>query len=192
VGLTLVQLAVRAGVRVIGTGSTSSHEWLTSVGVLPVDYHDDVPARVRELAPEGVSAVFDHVGGRGIVDSWRMLAPGGTLVSYGTLSTKDQPGNPRLPVLKLVARLMLWNLLPNGRSAVFFNLWAGKARHPDRFRAQLREDLSWVLDQLAAGAIDAQVAGTFPLTEAAAALRFAEAGGARGKVVILPPRPAAD
>jgi len=40
-------------------------------------------------------------------DSWGMLARGGTLVSYGTAATKDQPGDPRLPVLKLVARLAL-------------------------------------------------------------------------------------
>jgi len=187
VGSTLVQLAVPAGIRVIGTGSPATHDWLRSVGVLPVDYHEDVATRVRELAPEGVSAVFDHVGGHGIRDSWRMLAPGGTLVSYGTLSTKDEPGDPRLPVLKLVARLTMWNLLPNGRSASFFNLWAGKARHPARFRLQLRADLTSVLESLAAGKIDAQVAGTFPLADAAAALRFAESGGGRGKVVIVPP-----
>jgi NADPH:quinone reductase-like Zn-dependent oxidoreductase len=42
---------------------------------------------------------------------------------------------------------------------------------------------------VAAGKIDAQVAATFPLADAAAALRFAEAGGARGKVVIVPPTP---
>jgi NADPH:quinone reductase-like Zn-dependent oxidoreductase len=52
-----------------------------------------VPTRVRELAPDGVAAVFDHIGGPGIADSWRMLGRGGTLVSYGTASTKDLPGN---------------------------------------------------------------------------------------------------
>ena len=65
----------------------------------------------------GVAAVFDHVGGPGIADSWRMLAKGGTLVSYGTASTRDVPGNPRLPVLALLARLTAWNLVPNGRRA---------------------------------------------------------------------------
>ena len=59
-----------------------------------------------------------------------MLAKGGTLVSYGTASTKDDPGNSRLPVLRLIGRLMLWNALPNGRRATFFNLWAGKRRTP--------------------------------------------------------------
>jgi NADPH2:quinone reductase len=125
----LVQLARHAGIRVIGTAGPEAQERLRELGAIPVDYRsEDVPARVRELAPEGVAAVFYHVGGPGIVDSWRMLAPGGTLVSYGTAATRDVPGNPRLPVLKLFARLMLWNALPNWRRATFFNLWAGAGK----------------------------------------------------------------
>jgi NADPH:quinone reductase-like Zn-dependent oxidoreductase len=172
---------------VIGTASAGNHAQLRDLGAIPVDYRDeDVPARVRELAPDGVAAVFDHVGGPGIDDSWRMLAPGGTLVSYGSAATKNQSGNPRLPVLKLLARLTWWNLLPNGRKATLFNLWAGKARHPKRFRAELRHDLGQVFGLLASGAISAQVARTFPLAEAARALRYAESGGVAGKVVLLP------
>jgi NADPH:quinone reductase-like Zn-dependent oxidoreductase len=187
VGSTLVQLARHVGIRVIGTASAASQGLLRELGAIPVDYRDDdVPGRVRELAPDGVAAVFDHVGGPGIVDSWRLLAPGGTLVSYGSASTKDQSGNPRLPVLKLLARLTVWNVLPNGRSASFFNLWAGKARHPKRFRAELKQDLEQVFGLLASGAISAQVARTFPLADAARALRYAESGGVAGKVVLLP------
>jgi NADPH:quinone reductase-like Zn-dependent oxidoreductase len=187
VGSTLVQLARHAGIEVIGTASKQHHDALRALGVTPIDYRtDDLAARVKELAPGGVAAVFDHVGGPGLADSWTMLAKGGTLVSYGSASTKDDAGNSRLPVLKLIARLMWWNLAPNGRSASFFNLWAGKARSPERYRAQLREDLGRVFDLLARGAITAQVARTFPLADAAAALRYAESGGVAGKVVILP------
>src|SRR6478735_1359772 len=187
VGSTLVQLARHAGICVIGTAGAGQQERLRELGAIAVDYrNEDVPARVRELAPDGVAAVFDHVGGPGIDDSWRMLAKGGTLVSYGTAATKNQSGNPRLPVLKLLARLTWWNLLPNGRKATLFNLWAGKARHPKRFRAELRHDLGQVFGLLASGAISAQVARTFPLAEAARALRYAESGGVAGKVVLLP------
>jgi NADPH2:quinone reductase len=114
-----------------------------------------------------------------------MLGPGGTLVSYGTASTRDVPGNSRLPVLKLMARLTLWNLLPNGRRATFFNLWAG-ARRRDRYRAELRRDLREVLRLLDEGAIAAQIARRFPLRDAGAALRYAEDGGIVGKVVLEP------
>ncbi len=187
VGSTLVQLARHAGIRVIGTAGPGQQERLRELGAIPLDYrNEDVPARVREIAPDGVAAVFDHVGGSGIADSWRMLAKGGTLVSYGTASTRDVPGNPRLPVLKLLARLTAWNLVPNGRRATFFNLWAGRRLRPARYRAELRQDLTAVLRLLADGAIAAQVARTFPLTDAAAALRFAEAGGITGKVVLVP------
>ena len=126
----------------IGTAGPKQQEHLRELGATPIDYRsEDVLARVRELAPDGVAAVFDHVGGPGIDDSWRMLARGGTLVSYGTAATKDVPGNPQLPVLKLLAKLEVWNVLPNGRKATFFNLWAGHRFRRDRFRAQLREDL---------------------------------------------------
>jgi NADPH:quinone reductase-like Zn-dependent oxidoreductase len=112
-----------------------------------------------------------------------MLGRGGTLVSYGTASTKDLPANPRLPVLKLLLRLSVWHLLPNGRRTSFFNLWAGR-RRPDRYWAEVRDDLGHVLDLLARGEITAQVAARFPLSQAAAALSYAEAGGYTGKVII--------
>ena len=179
VGSTLLQLARDAGIRVIGVAGPAQQESVAALGAIPVDYRrEDVPARVRELAPDGVAAVFDHVGGPGIADSWRMLARGGALISYGTAATKDVPGDPRLPVLKLLARLTLWRLLPNGRRAEFFNLWAGRRRR-ERFRRELRTDLEHVFALMAEGRIHAQVAARFPLTDAAGALRFAEAGGHR-------------
>ena len=42
-----------------------------------------------------------------------------------------------------------------------------------------------MLRLLADGAISAQIAARYPLTEAAAALRFAEAGGLTGKVLLV-------
>ena len=186
VGSLLVQLARAAGIAVIGVAGPEQQHSVAALGAVPVDYRsEDVLARVRELAPEGVAAVFDHVGGDGIETSWRMLAPGGTLISYGTAATKDDPGNPRLPVLKLLGRLTLWNLLPNGRHAHFFNLWAGKRLRPARYRAQVREDLARLFELLRDGRLSAQIAARFPLTDAAAALRFAEQGGKTGKVALI-------
>jgi NADPH:quinone reductase-like Zn-dependent oxidoreductase len=83
-------------------------------------------------------------------------------------------------------RLTAWNLMPNGRRATFFNLWTGRKLRPGRFRAELRADLGQVLALMARGAISARVDARFPLTEAAAALRRAEAGGISGKVVLVP------
>jgi NADPH2:quinone reductase len=130
--------------------------------------------------------VFDHIGGPGVLDSWRMLARGGTLVCYGTASTLEHPGNPRLPVLRLLARLVAWNALPNGRHAHFFNLWAGRRVRPRHYRAQLARDLGGVFALLAERSITPEIARRFPLTDAAAALRYAEAGGITGKVLLIP------
>jgi NADPH:quinone reductase-like Zn-dependent oxidoreductase len=190
VGTLLVQLARADGIEVIGVAGPAQQESVAALGATPVDYRsEDVLARVRELSPGGVAAVFDHVGGPGIRASWRMLARGGTLVSYGTAATKDQPGNPQVPVLKLLARLTFWNVAPNGRHASFFNLWAGKRLRPQRFREQLREDLERLFALLLEGRLTAQIAGRFPLADAAAALRFAEQGGHTGKVVLLASNP---
>jgi NADPH2:quinone reductase len=187
VGSTLVQLARHAGIEVIGTSGPKQLDEVRAMGATALDYrNEDVPARVRELAPEGVAAVFDHVGGPGVNDSWRMLAKGGTLVAYGTASTRDVPGNPALPVLKLIAKLQVWNALPNGRRATFFNLWAGQRRQ-DRFGAELRADLTRVFELVRDGVVEPRIAARYPLTEAAEALRFAEAGGFTGKIVLLAP-----
>lgn len=187
VGSVLVQLARAAGMEVIGTASVRHHDTLRAWGVVPVDYRTgDVAARVRALAPSGVDAVFDHVGGRGIVDSWRLLAPGGTLVSYGTASTRDDEGSKQWPVFKLLGRVWLWNALPNGRRAHFFNLWAGRSLARNRFRARLRADLTEVFAALRRGDVTARIGARLPLTDVAEALRLAESGTTAGKIVLIP------
>ncbi|GAA3632776.1 hypothetical protein GCM10022267_19480 [Lentzea roselyniae] len=100
VGSTLVQLARHAGIKVIGTASARHHDAVRELGATPVDYRDPhMYDRIHELAPDGVDAVFDHVGGEGLHKSWRLLRRGGALVNYGTAATKDEPGNAMLPVL---------------------------------------------------------------------------------------------
>ncbi|GAA5200423.1 medium chain dehydrogenase/reductase family protein [Rugosimonospora acidiphila] len=184
VGSTLAQLARLAGVRVIGTAAARHHDRLRDLGVTPIDYRGDVPAAVRELVPGGVDAVFDHLGMPSVLDSWRLLAPGGTLVSYGSAATRDDTGSRQLPVLKILARVWAWNALPNGRRAYFYNIWAGRVPARRRFRARLRHDLTQVLTAMAEGHLTAQIAAQFPLDRAADALRAAESGTVTGKVVL--------
>ncbi|MET9395178.1 medium chain dehydrogenase/reductase family protein [Streptomyces sp. NPDC006624] len=187
VGSVLVQLARAAGAHVIGTASARHHDALRAQGVVPVDYRaGDLAARIRALAPGGVDAVFDHVGGSGITGSWRLLAPGGTLVSYGSAATRDAEGSKQWPVLKLLFRVWLWNALPNRRRAYFYNVWAGRALSRDRFRSRLRGDLTQVFAALQRGEVTARIAARLPLTRAADALRLAESGTVAGKVVLIP------
>jgi NADPH:quinone reductase-like Zn-dependent oxidoreductase len=64
VGSLSVQLAKKAGARVIGLASESNHEWLHSHGVIAVSYSGDGLAdRIREAAGGRVDAFIDTFGG---------------------------------------------------------------------------------------------------------------------------------
>ena len=67
VGGLAAQLARRTGARVIGVAGAGNADWLRSVAVEPVTYGDGLADRLRELAPDGVDAFVDAVGG-GYVD----------------------------------------------------------------------------------------------------------------------------
>ncbi|WTY91439.1 NADP-dependent oxidoreductase [Sphaerisporangium sp. NBC_01403] len=63
VGSAAVQLGVRGGATVIGTAREDNHDYLRSLGALPVAYGPGLLDRVRELAPAGVDAALDGAGG---------------------------------------------------------------------------------------------------------------------------------
>jgi NADPH:quinone reductase-like Zn-dependent oxidoreductase len=62
VGAFGVQLAVARGVTVVGTASPRNHDYLRSLGAIPVTYGDGLADRVRAVAPQGFDAVFDAAG----------------------------------------------------------------------------------------------------------------------------------
>jgi NADPH:quinone reductase-like Zn-dependent oxidoreductase len=63
VGVLAAQLVVRAGATVIGTASEENHEFLESLGVIPVTYGDGLAERVRDvLDDDRVTAVLDNHG----------------------------------------------------------------------------------------------------------------------------------
>lgn len=81
VGSLAVQLARLFGARVIGTASERNHDYLTELGALPVSYGEGLVERVRSLAPDGVSAVFDLVGGEALETTPQLLRAGGRVAS---------------------------------------------------------------------------------------------------------------
>jgi NADPH:quinone reductase len=62
VGSITVQLLKVRGATVIGIASESHHSWLSSIGVTPVAYGDDLIERIRAAAPSGVDAFIDTFG----------------------------------------------------------------------------------------------------------------------------------
>jgi NADPH:quinone reductase-like Zn-dependent oxidoreductase len=64
VGSIGVQLARRAGATVLGIAGPSNDAWLADHGAVPVNYGDDLPARLRTAAPsQHVDALLDFFGG---------------------------------------------------------------------------------------------------------------------------------
>lgn len=193
VGSILVQLARHAGVRVIGTASPRHHDALRELGVEPIDYRDpDLAARVREVAPDGVDAVFDHLAGKSLSLSYRLLNRTGTLVSYSIASKLDDSMPVLLSFLPLLAKLAFWNHLPTGKHANFYDVWSGAGK-PDSakreaFRARIRTDLTHVFGLLRDGVLTAKVAARYPLADAAAAMELSESSNrtALGKIILAP------
>ncbi|GGV62716.1 NADP-dependent oxidoreductase [Streptomyces griseoloalbus] len=81
VGSIAVQIAAHLGARVIGTASAHNHDFVRQLGGEPVSHGEGLAERVRGLAPEGVDAVFDVVGGDALKVSANLLAPEGRLAS---------------------------------------------------------------------------------------------------------------
>lgn len=93
VGRLAVQLARLLGATtVIGTASEANHERLRELGATPITYGDGLADRVRDLAPEGVNAVADFVGGN-LDDTLAVLAEGGRHASVADPSVEQHGGH---------------------------------------------------------------------------------------------------
>ncbi len=184
VGTLVVQLAVLAGARVLGTASAGKHDVVRALGAEPIDYRaGSVAEVVRALAPAGVDAVFDHVGGDSLAASYEVLAGGGILVNYGSASTLHDPGHWLRPYFGTIRRFAGWRLARlagrgRGRRATFYYVKAGP-----RFSAALSEVFSLV----ERGSLTPRIARRLPLEQAAEAVALLVEGRASGKVVLEAP-----
>jgi len=62
VGAIVTQLAVLAGAAVVATASKDNHEFLESIGAIPIEYGKDLEKRIRATVPDGVDAFIDTHG----------------------------------------------------------------------------------------------------------------------------------
>ncbi|SFS42191.1 medium chain dehydrogenase/reductase family protein [Saccharopolyspora flava] len=183
VGALLGQLAVLDGTRVIGTASARRHPDLAGLGAELIDHRtEDVAAKVAELAPGGVDAVFDPLGPSSLPASWRLLAPGGTLISYGSSATLDDSGPWFAPYLGIVRQLAGWEIRrllgrTGGRRARMYYV---------RSDARFRHDLSALFALLADGRLRPLIAERLPLEDAERALDLHLSGKRTGRIVLLP------
>ncbi|MDF2837035.1 MAG: alcohol dehydrogenase zinc-binding protein [Paenibacillus sp.] len=66
-GSIAVQLAkARGATTVIGTGSENNHDFIRSLGAVPITYEEGLADRLRRIAPAGIDCAFDTAGGEGL------------------------------------------------------------------------------------------------------------------------------
>lgn len=66
-GAFAVQLAKEWGAKtIIGTASESNHDYVRSLGAIPITYGEGLVERVRALVPDGVDAAFDTAGAEAV------------------------------------------------------------------------------------------------------------------------------
>jgi NADPH:quinone reductase-like Zn-dependent oxidoreductase len=177
-GTAMLQLGKLLDLEMYGTASKSKHELIRRLGATPIDYKsEDFVERIHNLTGDGVDAVFDSIGGDNFKRSFSVLRQGGKLVAYGFYnSVLGKGGSIPLDFI----RLMLWNLLPNGRSTAFFSIVPLRKKHADWFV----EDLTKLFDLLAQNKIKPVIAARLPLTEAKRAHELIEQADVQGKIVL--------
>ena len=84
-GAFAVQLAKEWGAEtVIGTASEQNHDYLRSLGAVPVTYEEGLFERVRAIAPDGVDAAFDTAGGEGLLAAVELVKDKNRICTFFT------------------------------------------------------------------------------------------------------------
>jgi NADPH:quinone reductase len=173
VGMAAIQLAKQAGATVISTAS--SDEKLERLKEFGLDHGinyatEDFVERTRELTDgRGADVVLDSVGGKNLVDSIRALAYRGTLVSVGVAGRAGSG----------IEAKDLWD-----QNNTLRGVYLGGAMLAELPRVHAM--ISELFERVASSELRVEIAGTFPLSEAAAAHAFIESRQAFGRVVMTP------
>lgn len=157
VGTTLLQLARRAGVTVIGTAGPDRQGAVRRFGGVPVEYGPGLADRVRAHAPHGVVSALDTAGTAEAVQvSLELVADRARIITVAAPSAAREHG---------------------------FVALSGSNPDSAAYRDSVRAPL---LSLLTAGELDVPIARTFPLAAARQAVELVASGKAHGKVVLVP------
>jgi len=157
VGTFAVQIAKSMGAHVTGVCSTPNVELVRSLGADDVvDYTTEDFVRSRAR----YDVIFDLIGNRSLTELRRVMTPKGTAVLIGGGG---------------IGHLI---------RALFLNPFVSQ-RLVSLMAKIDRESLSAVAELAEAGKLTPVVDRTYPLNEAADAIRYLETGHARGKVVVV-------
>ena len=176
IGTAFLQLGKLANLTMYGIASKSKHHILIEYGATPIDYHtQDFFEVIRKAEPDGLDAVFDGMGGDYFKRGFSVLRRGGTVVGYANPLSFSR-------MLHLLGQVVLFNLLPNGKSAKYYG--AGIFRFN---RRPFLEDWAVLFRLLEEGKIRPILYKKFPILEAAQANALLESGQVIGNIVLLAP-----
>lgn len=172
VGLAAIQLAKRAGARVISTASTDSKlERLAQYGMdAGINYAnaDLVNEVMRITDNKGVNLVVDPVGGEVLAQSLRAIGYRGRVITVGNASRGDASYDIR-------------GLAGQNQSVTGVFLGAELAQG-----SRARDMIQTCISDVASGELEVVIDRSFPLSEAAAAHEYIESRQAFGRVVLVP------
>ncbi|MEO7026414.1 MAG: zinc-binding dehydrogenase [Caulobacteraceae bacterium] len=170
-GVAAIQLAKRAGARVLATASSDGR--LAKLKPLGMDHginhrRQDVVAAVMRLTDNrGADLVIDPVGGDSLQSSILALAYRGRVVSVGAAGREAN-------------RVDVSSLMGGNRSLL--GVFLGAEIATPRVREMIRRHL----DAAAKGEVEVVVDRVFPLAKAAEAHAYIETRQAVGRVVLIP------
>src|SRR5579862_2909213 len=174
-GSALVDLARHAGLQVIGTcGGAEKVAFVKSFSVEQVIDRNaqDIGAAVADATRgKGVDFIMDFAAGPEFVKNFAMLAPYGTVVSYGQLA-----GKPKDDVYGALRAQAAKNLALRVFSIHIYDHW----REPQQ------AGMRWLLECLARGEIKPRIYERLPLAEARRAHELFESGKVMGKLLLRP------
>lgn len=163
VGTYAVQIAKAAGAEVTGVCSTAKLDLVRSIGAdHVVDYTRE---DIAELG-ERYDVVIDIAGNRTLRQLRRLVAARGMLVIVG-----GEEGGRLLGGIERNLRAALWSPFIRQRMRAFFS-------------RERQDDIETLAEMITAGTLTPVVEKTFPLADAADAIRHLEGGHARGKLVV--------
>jgi putative PIG3 family NAD(P)H quinone oxidoreductase len=170
IGSFAIQYAKSIGARVITTaGSQDKLNYCRSIGAdHAISYHDDWPAAVGDIAPDGVHMILDNMGAKYLDDHVQLLATDGALVIIGMQGGRK--GMLDLASLSRTRGLITANLL--------------RARPVEEKAAICRGLVQNVWPLIADNTIKQPPLTVFPLAEAAAAHAHLESGNNIGKIIL--------
>ena len=105
VGTIAVQLCRLRGATVIGAAREIQHDYVRSLGAIPIAYGDRFVDRVRALAPHGVDACLDGVGGAALDAAVELVKDRGRILTLVEHARAPELGIRTTPFTRSAARL---------------------------------------------------------------------------------------